>query len=204
MAFPLNDILCTFSDIDKWKGIFIDNPDLRWRSPKHDVVGAEIAERFLRRIGYQKDFIKMIVFLVKYHMYFISMAEVKEKHILSLYRKADELNIDSKKAVEYLLMLMEFDSQGIRHVKNGDKYNIDTDVEIDNCVTKAKELMNTKRPEIIKIKPFINGDYLIKKYGMKQSKELGDILKELVELQISGEIEDTSQAEKWVEKKLKS
>lgn len=60
----------------------------------HEVVGARIAENILRRMKFQKKDIEKITKLVRYHLFYYNVGEVKESSVRRLVRNVGIENID--------------------------------------------------------------------------------------------------------------
>jgi poly(A) polymerase len=142
----------------------------------HEKVGADMAEKILRRLKFSNREIEEIVAAVRHHMQF---KDVKQM------RKATLRRLLLRETFPLELELHRLDCLG----SSGDlaHYNFLTG--------QAEELK--RHPQIRP--PLLTGDDLIE-LGVLPGKKLGELLHELREKQLADEIKTPSDAKEWVRK----
>jgi tRNA nucleotidyltransferase/poly(A) polymerase len=145
----------------------------------HEKIGADMARAILNRLRFPKKQIDEIVACVLHHMQF---KDVKQM------RKATLRRLLLRETFSLELELHKLDCLG----SNGNLENYNFLVE------QAEELK--KLPAIRP--PLLTGKDLIA-LGMKPGKELGALLHEIREQQLSDELKTPRQAKAWVKRKLK-
>ncbi|MFA6989979.1 MAG: HD domain-containing protein, partial [Candidatus Gastranaerophilaceae bacterium] len=116
-------LACLLHDLGKPTTWEIDNEG-RHRFIKHDEVGANIAEKMLKKLKFSKNQIKYISKLIKYHVYpsqLLRLDEIpSEKAINRMFRKLEEEAPD----VIVLAMADRLSAQGIDITKKMTEYNL--------------------------------------------------------------------------------
>jgi len=133
----------------------------------HAELGAKMAETILKKLKFSNDLIDAVAVLVKYHMTFGSMTEMrlsKVKRMISRDTFDDELELHR--------LDCRFSSGNLEN------YFF--------AIKARKEIP----PEEVKPEWFINGNDLIK-MGMKTGQELGAALERLHTMQLDGENKET-------------
>ncbi len=144
-------------------------PD-RIRFNEHDRVGAELAEQILRRLRFSNDEIAKIVLCVREHMrmqFVKEMRPSKVKRILGRETFSDELE------------LHRIDCEASH--RNLENYEF--------LKAKAAELP----PEVVKPTPLLTGHDLLA-LGLKPGPIIGQILREIEELQLGEELKSPAEA----------
>jgi len=144
-------------------------PD-RIRFNGHDRVGAELAEQILRRLRFSNDEIAKIVLCVREHMrmqFVKEMRPSKVKRILGRETFSDELE------------LHRIDCEASH--RNLENYEF--------LKAKAAELP----PEVVKPTPLLTGHDLLA-LGLKPGPIIGQILREIEELQLGEELKSPAEA----------
>jgi poly(A) polymerase len=152
-------------------------PD-RIRFNEHDRVGAEIAEKILRRLRFPNDEIEKIVLCVREHMrfqYVKEMRPAKLKRILARETFADELE------------LHRIDCEASH--RNLENY--------DFLKAKAAELP----AEVVKPAPLLTGHDLLA-LGLKPGPRVGKILREVEELQLEERLRSREEALAYARQQL--
>lgn len=150
----------------------------RIRFYEHSRVGAEIAERILRRLRFSNDEIEAIATCVDNHMKFANVKEMrvgKLKRFMSLPTFPTELE------------LHRIDCQASHGLL--DNYEF------------LKRKREEFREEELKPKPLLNGDDL-KSLGMKPGPGMKPILEEAYELQLEKRIQTKEEALAWGRAKM--
>ena len=155
------------------------------KSPKHDVVGAKLAELFMLRLTNQKNLIQNVIQLVRYHMI---PYQLYEQHSSQAAIKRLMLKIND---IDDLLDVVKADH-------NGRSKNYNKNVLAINWIyqqIKQMKLSGTK-PE-----PLILGRHLIE-LGLKPSKQFKTILADLLDAQLEGHFETVEQGKAYIKNKL--
>ncbi|MGM0507576.1 MAG: CCA tRNA nucleotidyltransferase [Fusobacteriota bacterium] len=127
----------------------------------HALKGANIVRQYLKKITNNKDLIKKVEKLIKFHDYPLNMIEsVSKKAVRKLASKVD---------MEDILKVHKADMLG----KGGDTKTI-------SHIKEIKKIYNEIKDEV---EPIIKGKDLIK-YGLKPGPHFGKILDELYEAQL--------------------
>ncbi len=61
----------------------------------HEVVGAKMTEKILRRLKFKKEDVKKITKLVRYHLFYYNVGEVSESSVRRLLRKVGKEDIEA-------------------------------------------------------------------------------------------------------------
>jgi poly(A) polymerase len=144
----------------------------------HEKIGAEMAEQILRRLRFPKKQIEAIVACVKHHMQF---KDVKQM------RKATLRRLLLRETFPLELELHKLDCLGSHNSLEHYEF----------LVAQAEALKH--QPAIRP--PLLTGDDLIA-LGMKPGKALGELLREIRELQLADELKTKREAKAWVKRKL--
>jgi poly(A) polymerase len=150
----------------------------RIRFNEHDRIGAAMTEAVLRRLRFPNNQIEQIVHCVAEHMRFQhvqQMRPVKLKRILARETFADELE------------LHRIDCQASH--RNLENYEF--------LKTKAAELP----PEVIKPQPLLTGHDLLT-LGLKPGPKVGQILREVEELQLEERLKSRAEALAYAHKRV--
>ena len=147
----------------------------RIRFNNHDYVGSLMAEKFCRRLKFSNKSAEYIVALVREHMKFIAMPSMRKATLKKFFR-TDYYND--------LHLLLKVDCDG----SHGD-------MELYNM---AIEMFAEIGSEPLRPDPLIGGKDLIK-LGLKPSPKFSEILNEVENLQLDGEITTVEEAISYVE-----
>ena len=166
----------------------------------HDKLGAELTDKISERLKFSNSIRQSLEKLVRYHLrpYQLSQPEmpITEKALFRFFRDVNE-------DTTMLLMLSIADS----YATLGPKITKD-DLEKNEKLLlflldeykkyRTKEIEKASKPKLI------DGNEIMKLTGMKPSKKLGDIIKELDESIAVGEILTKDDAIKWIMTRVKS
>jgi poly(A) polymerase len=144
----------------------------------HEKIGAEMAEKILRRLRFPKKQIEEIVACVKHHMQF---KDVKQM------RKATLRRLLLRETFPLELELHKLDCLG--------SHNSLEHYEFLVAQAEALKYQPAIRP------PLLTGDDLIA-LEMKPGKALGELLREIRELQLADELKTKREVKAWVKRKL--
>lgn len=154
---------------DMGKAITTQIIDGKIKSPAHAIKGVDLAKNFLESIKAPNDIIKRVCLLVETHMFHTNIQTKK-----SIKRLIIKLGDD----IDLLMMLGEADLSGRTPLPKGKSQEIILAEEI---------LKDIKSNPINTTKPFITGKDLFD-LGFKQGKELGDLKREMFDLQIDKDL----------------
>jgi len=146
----------------------------RIRFNRHDQVGAQMSERMLKRLRFTNSQTKDIVGCVKNHM---RMMEAPKMRTATLKRLFMRPTFNDELKLHYVDCLASHRDLTVYRFL-GKEYN------------KFKKSPPT-------LKPLLSGDELIK-MGFTPGPIFGKILKDLVDLQLEGKLENKTKARHWV------
>lgn len=149
------------------------SPELAWGKTKdHDIVGAPLAYEFCKNLGMSNADCESIEWLVKHHMRFHQLSEMKSK--CKIWR------LTSHPLFQYGIMLAKADERGCRKTKDDEWYGIDRALE----EPIVKEVLGKEMPPRI-----LTGDFLIQK-GFNPGPTFKKALDKAYEFQINDSISD--------------
>lgn len=181
-----------FHDIGKPSVWVIEEDTNRHRFIKHDEVGAKICVPVLKKLKFSNKQISYIQKMIKYHIYPASLVQQSPDNEKAYFRFMRKINED---AVD-LILLSQADRLSARGEAITDdmvKANIDG---LNNLLKFYFDNLEVLTPP----KRLLTGEEIMQLTGLKQSKELGEIIKSLYEKQLSNEITTKEQAIKFVKK----
>lgn len=173
-------------DIGKPDTWTIEEDTGRHRFIMHDEVGSVKVVPILKELKFSKKQTEYIKNLIKFHIYpsvLVSQENVTEKAKLKFCRKVHPYAID-------IILLAMSDRLSAR----GPAITQETvDNNIKNLKNLTQKCIEYEKGDITP-KPFLNGKEIMDLTGLKESKELGDIIKQLYNKQLEGEIKDKNEA----------
>lgn len=181
-------------DIGKFSTWTIEDSG-RHRFIKHDDVGAKLAKDFLKKMHFSNKQIEYISKMIKFHIYPSSVMcseDISEKALMRYLRKMELDSLDE-------ILLAKADRLSARGPEITDSI-VDKNINSlsllsDFCINAQKTL--TPLPKLL------SGDEVMQILNISPSRELGTIMTELHELQISGEITTKEHAINFVKKYMK-
>lgn len=179
-------------DIGKPSCWTIEEETQRHRFIKHDEIGSELCVEILRDLKFSKKQIEYIKKLIKYHIYPSSMVcapDVNEKAYMRFYRKMENSVID----VIILAMADRLSARGI----------MVTNEMVENNINSLSELLNNYFQIMDTLKPLpklLDGRDIMEILQIEPSPKLGEIIKELKEAQLSGEVTTKEEGIKFIKK----
>lgn len=151
----------------------------RWRSLGHEAAGVAIARKFFARNTFGREIETRVLALIADHLFPVQHGlDASDSAIRRL-----ALRLSPATIVE-LVMVSEADALG-RAVPNRNFR------EGSVLLERAKTLAVGSGE---KVEPLLKGDALISELGMKQSRQLGDVLRAVFEAQLDGRITTFEQA----------
>jgi len=170
-------LTCLLHDIGKGKTRTEENKEIHFY--EHETIGCDIVREFMSRLKYSNEEIKYVTTLIRKHMWSYKDKKRKKSYIKH-FKSLEEANID---IMDYVIMIYA-DNQGnmlSSRKKLGDF------VKNSWVLNKYWELKHTKEPFTVK-ELNIGGKDLIEKFGMKPSPKMGEILNDLFEKVMDGEL----------------
>ncbi|MDD3238158.1 MAG: HD domain-containing protein [Candidatus Gastranaerophilales bacterium] len=177
-------------DIGKPQTWTIEEDTERHRFIKHDDVGSKLAVPILKDLKLSKKQISHITNLIKYHIYpstLTNQGEVSYKAQMRFFRKMEGSVVE----VIFLAMADRLSARGVEI----------TDEIVEKNISGLKNLLNIYMQTKEEIKPLpklLNGKEIMELLKIPQSKVLGEIIKQLKEAQISGDVETREDAISFV------
>lgn len=182
-------------DIGKPSCWTIEEDTGRHRFIQHDSIGADLCIPILKQLKFSKKQIEYVKTLIKYHIYpssLVSAQDVQDKAFLKFYRKMDGYVID-------VIILAMADRLSARGVKV-------TDDIVNNNISNLTKLLNDYLEKYKNLKPLpklLNGKEIMNILNIKQSPKLGEVINELKEAQISGNVNTKEEAIEFVTNLIK-
>ena len=182
-------------DIGKPSCWTIEEDTGRHRFIQHDSIGADLCIPILKQLKFSKKQIEYVKTLIKYHIYpssLVSAQDVQDKAFLKFYRKMDGYVID-------VIILAMADRLSARGVKV-------TDDIVNKNISNLTKLLNDYLEKYKNLKPLpklLNGKEIMNILNIKQSPKLGEVINELKEAQISGNVNTKEEAIEFVSNLMK-
>ena len=166
----------------------------RIRFDDHHSVGAEIAGKILKRLGFGKRFRQDVEWMIRHHIGIDNLPHMRPK-------RAD--NFMSHPAFADLLELHKADAHAAWS-KESDGTIDDTEADFSQLEHLWNEFQSKKHqhPPSLKDDLGIDGDWLKKEFSIESGPQMGKILKELKEKHLDGEIESQAEARKLIKSLL--
>ena len=182
-------------DIGKPSCWTIEEDTGRHRFIQHDSIGADLCIPILKQLKFSKKQIEYVKTLIKYHIYpssLVSAQDVQDKAFLKFYRKMEGYVID-------VIILAMADRLSARGVKV-------TDDIVNKNISNLTKLLNDYLEKYKNLKPLpklLNGKEIMNILNIKQSPKLGEVINELKEAQISGNVNTKEEAIEFVTNLMK-
>ena len=177
-------------DIGKFSTWTIE-PSGRHRFIKHDDVGSKMVIPLLRQWKFSKKQIEYISCMIKNHIYpssVLAAPDLSEKVMMRYIRKMEDNVIDN-------IILARADRLSARGVDV-------TDTMIKNNIEGLEKLLNfylAKRETLTPLPKLLDGKEIMELKNIKPSPLLGEIIRNLQEAQVNGDVMTRSDAIKFVE-----
>ncbi len=177
-------------DIGKPDTWTIEDETGKHRFIKHDDVGSKMCINLLKKLKFSKKQIEYISKMVKNHIYpshVVSSSELNDKIKMRFVRKMENNVID-------IIILAMADRLSARGVEITDEI---VEKNINNLQLLLDYYLSIK--DFLKPLPkLLSGEEIMELLNMKPSIELGNVIKNLKEAQISGEITTRDEAVKFL------
>ena len=164
-------------DIGKFDTFSEDEERIRY--DHHAEVGSEIATKILKQLKFPKKTIDRVFWLIRHHMMVVPLFQMPDKRKKHWFLEP---------GFEELLELYRADAMGIKPLD----------------LSAYEGLKKLYRHEIAKLKlmpkQLITGDEVMKLTALKPGKEVGEILKQIRQKQIEGDIKTKKDAKQFVKK----
>tara|TARA_B100000029_G_C17251262_1_gene842832 strand:- start:208 stop:801 length:594 start_codon:yes stop_codon:yes gene_type:complete len=177
-------------DIGKPQTKGIENGKVHFRH--HEVVGAKMSKKIMKRLKYDKRTISDVALLVENHL---------RPHTFKMGWTDSAVRryiIDSGELISELNELVRADIT----TKNKEKY-ADINKYLDEMEERIKEV--TEKEELSKLRPALSGDEIMEMFNLEPGPDVGKIMKALYEQRINdGEVskEEATKLAEEVYKKL--
>ncbi|MBQ9150568.1 CCA tRNA nucleotidyltransferase [bacterium] len=187
---PILKIAAFYHDIGKPKTWSIE-PSGRHRFIGHDLVGAQIALSELEDLKFSNKQISYITKMIKYHIYPATLINCA----------------DNKKAFARFVRKLGADSLDVIELSRADRLSALGPAVTSEMVKKSlshleelKKYYESVKDIVASPKAFLDGREVMEILNLKPSKKVGQILEELKELQLSGEIKTKEEALEFLKK----
>ena len=162
----------------------------RHRFIGHDIKGAQIAKKELADLKFSNKQIAYITDMIKYHIYPASLIN----------------SADNKKAFARFVRKLGENTPDIIELSKADRLSAlgeaVTKEMLDDSLNHLDNLLNyyNEVKDITQHKPLLNGEEIMQILNLKPSKKVGEIMEEIKEMQLSGEIKTKDEAIDYLKK----
>lgn len=173
-------LACFLHDVGKPSTWTIEEDTKRHRFIKHDSVGAKAVIPILRELAFSNKQIEYISYIIKKHMYptaVVSAPEVNEKIMMRYLRKSEDNAIDN-------ILIAQADRLSARGPEITNEIVEENISSLNNLMNFCIEAKKTLKP----LPKLLDGNEVMQILNIKPSPILGQILDELKEAQISGDV----------------
>lgn len=160
---------------------------------RHEQIGAKLAKNRAEELRLSRDEVRYLATIVEQHMrpHWLHGQSLSARAIYRFWRATGETGVD-------VCLLALADYLGTYGV------TLDTQAWID-YVSTIQTLLNryyTRRDTLIDPPQLINGQTLLEDFGLPPGPQIGEILENVREAQVSGEITTTEEALDWIQRFL--
>lgn len=173
-------------DIGKPSTWTIEPDTGKHRFIKHDDVGSKMGVNVLKKLKFSKKQIDYITKMIKYHIYpshVVQAPDITDKIYMRLIRKMENEVMD----VIILAMADRYSARGEEISEEIVQNNI-------NSLQKLLDFYLSAKDNLKPLPKLLSGEEIMEILNLKPSKELGNIIAELKEAQISGDINTKEEA----------
>lgn len=177
-------------DIGKFSTWTIEEDTGRHRFIKHEDVGAKMVKPMLKSMCFSNKQVEYIAYIIKKHMYptaVVSAPELSEKVMMRFVRKSENNAIDN-------ILIAQADRLSARGPEI-------TQEIVEENISALNKLLDYYLKSLDTLKPLpklLNGVEVMDILNIKPSPELGRVMKELNEAQISGDVNTKEEAIEFV------
>lgn len=173
-------------DIGKPSTWTIEEGSGKHRFIKHDDVGSKMCVSILKDLKFSKKQIDYIKKMIKYHIYpshVVGAPELTDKVLMRFVRKMEDDAID----VIFLAMADRLSARGEKITDEIIKDNID---KLNILLSFYINIVDSLEP----LPKLLSGEEIMEMLNIKPSAELGNVIKELKEAQLSGDVNTREEA----------
>ena len=180
-------------DIGKFSTWTIETETGRHRFIKHDEVGSKLCISYLKKLAFSNKQINYIKTMIKNHMYasmIVSAPDLNDKVMMRFVRKAGDNALD-------MIIIAKADRLSARGPEI-------TDAMVDenlSSLSRLEDFCINIQKAFKPLPKLLDGNEVMKILALRPSPELGQILKELHEAQLSGDVNSKEEAVEFVKKK---
>lgn len=183
-------LACFLHDIGKPSTWTIEEDTKRHRFIKHENVGEKLCVPILKKLCFSNKQIDYISYIIKKHMYptaVVSAPEINEKIMMRYLRKSEDNAIDN-------ILIAQADRLSARGPEIT-KEIVDENIKaLDNLMNFCIEAQKNVKP----LQKLLDGNEIMKILDLKPSPQLGKLITELKEAQISGDINTKEEAIRFI------
>lgn len=183
-------LACFVHDIGKFSTWTIEEDTGRHRFIKHDDVGSKLIVPILKSLTFSNKQIEYLKLMIKKHMYptaVVSAPDLSEKVMMRFVRKMEDDAIDN-------ILIAQADRLSARGPEITDEIVNENIIALNNLLNFYLEAKETLKP----LPKLLDGNDVMKILNIPPSKQLGDIIKALLEAQISGDVTTKEEAEIFI------
>ncbi len=173
-------------DIGKPSTWTIEEETQKHRFIKHDDVGSKLVIPILKELKFSKKQISYIQKMIKYHIYpstIVCYEETNEKARMRFFRKMEEYSIDAI----ILAMADRLSARGPEITQDIINTNING---LKSLLTEYLNIRENLKP----LEKLLDGIEIMEILDIKASKQLGNVIKQLKEAQLNGEVTTKTEA----------
>lgn len=183
-------LACFVHDIGKFSTWTIEKDTGRHRFIKHDDVGSKLIVPILKSLTFSNKQIEYLKLMIKKHMYptaVVSAPDLSEKVMMRFVRKMENDAIDN-------ILIAQADRLSARGPEITDEIVNENITALNNLLSFYLEAKETLKP----LPKLLDGNDIMNILNIPPSKQLGDIIKALLEAQISGDVTTKEEAEIFI------
>ena len=178
-------------DIGKPSTWTIEQDTGRHRFIKHDDIGSKMGLNILKQKKFSKKQIDYITKMIKYHIHpshVVSAPDINDKIYMRFIRKTGDEVID----IILLAMADRLSARGVDITDEIVQKNI-------NSLQTLLDFYLSVKDNLKPLPKLLSGEDIMEILNIKPSKELGEIIKELKEAQLSGDITTKQEALSFID-----
>lgn len=166
-------------DIGKPQTWEIEASTGRHRFIRHDEIGAKMALKMLKKLKYSNSQAKYIEKLIQHHIYpsHLLRSDTTEKALNRMFRRLENETVD-------VLLLAKADRLSARGCEISDEIVKENIKGLELLLEKYKLSQETLKP----LEKLLSGNEIMELLNINEGKELGRIIKDLHEAQLSGDV----------------
>lgn len=176
-------------DIGKPQTWEIEPDTGRHRFIRHDEIGAKMALKLLKKLKYGNIQAKYVEKLTRHHIYpsHLLRSDVTEKAVTRMFRRLESETVD-------IILLAKADRLSARGEEISDEIVTQNLKGLESLLEKYKIAKETLKP----LEKLISGHEIMEILSIPEGKKLGEIIKNLNEAQLSGDVSTKEDAISFV------